>query len=184
MNHLRWMCLVLLSMAMLTAAAAPAKSQPEQKSRSVRKKEIRFRWETDFKAAQKRAEKEKKPMLVLFTGSDWCPYCVRLEQEILSKDVFKEFAAEEVVAVYLDFPKRRRLPKKQQEANDRLRKKFEIRGYPSMLLLDQEGKDVQNRFGYSKVDPDTYVKHLRDAVAQYHEKSRKRSLNNTIIRKR
>ena len=181
MKRFHWVLSGLL-IAVMMCAAAPAKPQPEQKT--VTKKKVDFRWETNFKTAQKRAEKEKKPMLVLFTGSDWCPYCVKLENEILSKAVFQEFAAEEVAAVYLDFPKRKRLSKKEQEANEKLRKEFDVRGYPTMLLLDKEGKKVQKQFGYSKVEADVYVQHLRNAVKAYQEESRKRPLANTIVRKR
>lgn len=118
-------------------------------------------WTDDFEAAQKRAEKEKLPLLVLFTGSDWCPWCVRLEQEIVSKPAFADVVVKEFVPVFLDFPNDESLVKPElRKKNEQLAMKYRVRGFPSVLLMDAAGK-VKARTGYRAGGPEEYVKHLR-----------------------
>ena len=64
-------------------------------------------WGTDYDAALARAAKEKRPVLALFTGSDWCPYCVQLEKKVLKDSLFQKFAEKNVVLLYLDFPRKK-----------------------------------------------------------------------------
>ena len=114
-------------------------------------------WETDFEKAQARAEKEGKPMLVNFTGSDWCIYCKKLEGEVFSKKEFQKWASEKVVLVMLDFPKRTKQSSKLKKQNAELMKKYEIRGYPTVLFMDAKGK-VIGKSGYMPGGPDSWIK--------------------------
>ena len=67
-------------------------------------------WYDDFAAAEKEAKKTGRPILLLLTGSDWCPYCVKLKQNALDKKDFKSFAKKRLILVYADFPRRTELP--------------------------------------------------------------------------
>ncbi|MCC5843956.1 MAG: thioredoxin family protein [Verrucomicrobia bacterium] len=116
-------------------------------------------WIADGDAALKDAKDLKLPVLLLFTGSDWCPPCMRLEREVFEKEAFKEFANENLVLQIADFPRRRRLSQKQQAANQALAQKFGIRGYPTMVLLDAEGNKI-DQFGYGGQDAARFVSML------------------------
>ena len=61
-------------------------------------------WTSDFEAAKKQAAEENKSLLIDFTGSDWCGWCIRLQEEVFSKDEFKKGVAEDYVLVEIDFP--------------------------------------------------------------------------------
>ncbi len=99
-------------------------------------------WGTDYDAALARAAKEKRPVLALFTGSDWCPYCVQLEKKVLKDSSFQKFTEKNVVLLYLDFPRKKQLDAKLTEQNKKLREKYGVRGYPTSLLLDAQGKTI------------------------------------------
>ncbi len=118
-------------------------------------------WTTDFAAAQKEAEKEQKAMIVLFTGSDWCPWCVRLADEILLKKEFASAVQKDFVPVYLDFPQDdSRITPQERKANEALARKYGIRGYPTLLVMDAKGS-VKGKTGYQRMTPADYLEHLR-----------------------
>ena len=114
------------------------------------------KWLEDFEAAKTEAEALEKPILLLFTGSDWCPPCMRLERTVFKDDAFKEFANENLVLAMADFPRRRQQNRAQKEANEALRQRFEIRGYPTMVLLDEKG-ELKERFGYGGQEAKDFV---------------------------
>ena len=118
-------------------------------------------WLTNIDEAMKLSQKNGKAILVDFSGSDWCPWCVRLDKEIFSKKVFKDFAKENLVLLFVDFPRWKSLPPKQKAHNDKLAKKYKIMGrFPTVLLLDSKGK-VLLKTGYIGSDPAKYVAHLK-----------------------
>ncbi len=99
-------------------------------------------WLTHFGDAKKKAKAEDKRLLMLFTGSDWCPYCIKWEKEVFSKPEFLEFAKANAVLLLVDFPEKRPLAKAQQRANDALSEKFNIEMYPTVVALDSSGKKI------------------------------------------
>ena len=96
----------------------------------------------DFDAAQARARSENKPLLIDFTGSDWCPPCIRLRKQVFSKPEFADYAAKNLVLLEVDFPKRKTLPPAQQAANDTVARKFGVEGFPTLILLSPSGKTL------------------------------------------
>ncbi|MFA8341646.1 MAG: thioredoxin family protein [Rhodothermaceae bacterium] len=125
-----------------------------------------LKWHTNLEDAQAEAAKTGKPLFVAFEGSDWCGYCIKLHKEILSKGDFIEYAAHNLVLVNIDFPRRKKLPAKQQTYNNDLAKKYKIQGYPTVVLMDKKGKEI-NRTGYlPNSTPKDYVKHLKDLLAK------------------
>lgn len=105
-------------------------------------------WTEDFETASAKAKQEGKAVLLDFTGSDWCGYCIKLDKEVFSTAKFKSWAKENVVLVKVDFPKSKKLPAKQQEKNDELKKKYPFNGYPTITLVDAEGKALGSKSGY------------------------------------
>jgi thioredoxin-related protein len=118
-------------------------------------------WQTDFKAALAKAKAEKKYVLVDFTGSDWCVWCTRLHNEVFDKEPFKTSAAKQYVLVELDFPQTKELPKDLKKQNEELRDKYEVDGFPTVLLMDGTG-EVVARTGYRPGGPEAYAKQLAE----------------------
>ena len=106
-------------------------------------------WLTDATKAQTQAKAEKKLVMLDFTGSDWCGWCIKLHKEVFSQPEFIEYAAKNIVAVEVDFPNKKKLSEEQQKANEALSKKYGIRGYPTLIILDGDGKKVA-QMGYVK----------------------------------
>ena len=120
-------------------------------------------WETDFEKAKAKAKQEGKFLLLDFSGSDWCHWCVKLDQEVFSQPAFKEYAAKQLVPVLLDFPMRKELPAALKAQNTALQKKYQIRGYPTVVLLDPDGKKVAQT-GYKRGGAAKYVEHLEELL--------------------
>ncbi|MCK6472208.1 MAG: thioredoxin family protein [Planctomycetes bacterium] len=116
-------------------------------------------WMTDFEAAKAKAAKEKKDLLIDFTGSDWCGWCIKLKNEVFVHDAFKNEAPKSFVLVELDFPRNKELPENLQAQNKKLSETYEIQGFPTILLTDAEGKPY-GRTGYQAGGPEAYLKHL------------------------
>jgi len=123
-------------------------------------------WVTDFEAASKQAKEEGKYMLLDFTGSDWCGWCIKLDKEVFSKSAFKDFAKENLIAVELDFPRRKEISDETKKQNEALAQKYGIRGFPTILILSPEGELVQ-KTGYRKGGADAYVKHIEEIIAKH-----------------
>jgi thioredoxin-related protein len=117
-------------------------------------------WVTDFEAAKKQAAAEKKDLLVDFTGSDWCGWCIKLNEEVFSHAPFKEGVKDKFVLVELDYPRdKSKLSEATQAQNEELKTKYSISGYPTILLCDSEGKPFA-RTGYLAGGPENYVTSL------------------------
>ena len=118
-------------------------------------------WQTDFKAAMAKAKADKKYMLVDFTGSDWCGWCIKLHNEVFDKEPFKTAAPKQYVLVELDYPQQKKQSDELKKQNAELSEKYKIEGYPSVLLMDADGQVIA-RTGYRPGGPDDYLKHLAD----------------------
>ena len=113
-------------------------------------------WQTDLPKAQAQAKTEKKLVMLDFTGSDWCGWCIKLNKEVFSQPAFAEYAKQNLVAVEVDFPRKKKLSAAQKQANDALAKKFGIQGYPTIIVLDSEGKKV-GELGYMPGGPKAFI---------------------------
>jgi thioredoxin-related protein len=119
-------------------------------------------WSHDFEAAKKQAASEKKDLLMDFTGSDWCGWCIKLNDEVFKHEPFKAGVKDTFVLVELDYPKdKSKLSEETQKQNDELRDKYAIQGYPTILLCDSEGLPYAAT-GYQKGGPEKYVSHLNE----------------------
>lgn len=122
-------------------------------------------WSSDFAASQKKAADEDKVILVDFTGSDWCSWCIKLNEEVFDHDAFKNGVKDKFVLVELDYPRdKSKLSEETQKQNEELQKKFSVSGFPTILLLDSEGKPFA-RTGYQAGGPEKYLTHLDELVA-------------------
>ncbi len=99
-------------------------------------------WLTDAGKAQAQAKTENKLVLLDFTGSDWCGWCIKLNKEVFSTPEFAEYAKKNLVLVEVDFPRKKELSEAQKSANEALSKKYDIKGFPTLILLDGSGKKL------------------------------------------
>jgi len=118
-------------------------------------------WMDDFDEAVKIAKAEKKDLLVDFTGSDWCGWCIRLHDEVFSHEEFDAGVTPQFVLVSLDFPSGEEAKAKvpNPKRNQELQSKYGIRGFPTVLLMNSDGI-VYAQTGYQEGGAEAYVKHI------------------------
>ena len=120
-------------------------------------------WETNYNAALEQAAKENKMVLLDFTGSDWCGWCIKLKKDTFSKPEFQKFAQESLVLVELDFPRNKAQSAELKKQNQELAEKFGIEGFPTLVLLDPQGKEAARNVGYLQGGPEVFVKWVEAA---------------------
>lgn len=118
-------------------------------------------WSTDLEKALEQAKKEKKNVLVEFTGSDWCPPCIAMRKNVFSKKEFVDAASKDFILVELDFPKADKALKKK---NDPYAKQYNIEGFPTVILLDPEGKEFTRFFASEHPTTEKFLAHLKAAL--------------------
>jgi thioredoxin-related protein len=122
-------------------------------------------WETDFEKASAKAKAEGKYMLLDFSGSDWCGWCIKLDKEVFSKEAFKAYAKDNLVLVLADFPRdKSKQSAAVQKQNDALAKTYGVQGFPTVYILDSSAKPVA-KTGYQAGGPEAYVEHVKKLIA-------------------
>lgn len=114
-----------------------------------------LKWETNIDTAMEISNKTKKPMLLFFTGSDWCGWCIRLQKEVLKTPEFEKWAKDNVVLVELDFPRRTPQDVAIQQQNQGLQQAFQIRGYPTIWLVN--GSKIDGKVNFEQLGSTGYV---------------------------
>lgn len=126
-------------------------------------------WETDFTKATAEAKRTGRYLLMDFTGSDWCPGCIRLDREVFETQAFKEYARKNLVCVVVDFPKTFPQPVDLQVRNAELQEKFGVQGYPTVLLLSPDGEEVVQT-GYRRGGAAAYIEYLQERIDAHRQK--------------
>lgn len=116
-------------------------------------------WHTDMQAAKTEAKESGKPLMTLFTGSDWCAWCMRLENEVLSQEAFSEKVADKFVFVLVDKPKKNPLPAAQAAANAALFNKYQVSSVPTVMIMDTDGNSIGST-GFRDGGPVAYAEFL------------------------
>lgn len=123
-------------------------------------------WTDDMEAAKKQAAKEGKLILVDFSGSDWCGWCVRLDKEVFSTKEFLDGAKDKFVLVFIDSPQDKdRLSDLAKKQNPMLVEEYGIRGFPTVVILDETGKPIAQT-GYIRGGPQNYLAHLDQIIKE------------------
>ena len=130
-------------------------------------------WYTDLNEASKISAKTNKPLMLFFTGSDWCGWCVRLQKEVFLTKEFTKWADESVILVDVDFPNdKSKQSSELQNQNKLLERQYEVRGYPTVHFVTVSGS--AGNYQYSKLGQSGYMK---DGPVIWTENA------NTILRK-
>jgi protein disulfide-isomerase len=117
-------------------------------------------WGTDLPAALNQARSENKMVLLDFTGSDWCGWCIKFDKDVLSTDKFAGYAKSKLVLVRLDFPHHKEQDAALKQANEQLSKRFGVDGFPTFVLLNSAGKELWRQVGYAEGGPDAFIAEL------------------------
>lgn len=119
-------------------------------------------WETNFEESKKSAAAENKNIILVFSGSDWCAPCIKLDKAIWSSEAFQTEAKTNWVLVKADFPKKKTtaLSETLKSQNASLAEQYNKEGhFPLVVVLDKNGK-VLGKTGYKNVNPEEYIKLL------------------------
>jgi protein disulfide-isomerase len=133
---------------------------------TVASADIKTEWLTDYPKAQALAKQENKVILLDFTGSDFCIGCQSLKKQVWSQPVFAQFAQKNLVLVELDFPMNLQQPEELVKANLALESQFKVVGYPTIIMVDANGKEIFREEGYDDSPAKEYVAKLRTALSK------------------
>ena len=114
-------------------------------------------WITDLPAAQAQAKKDKKLVFINFTGSDWCGWCKRLQKEVFTTKDWNDYTAKNLVLVEIDFPNQKKQSDALKKANTALQSKHKVDGFPTLVVLDGDGKEVWRKVGYMDGGPKAWI---------------------------
>lgn len=123
-------------------------------------------WQYNFEKAKEIALKERKPIILVFSGSDWCGPCIKLDNQIWKSDEFKTYSAKNYILVKADFPRKKSnsLSKEQLAHNENLAEKYNKKGYfPMVIVFNTEGILI-GETGYKNLLPKEYIQHLQTFI--------------------
>jgi thioredoxin-related protein len=115
---------------------------------------------TALSAALNQARSKNKMVLLDFTGSDWCGWCKKFDKDVLSTDKFAGYANSKLVLVKLDYPRHKEQDAALKHANQEIKKRFGVNGFPTFVLLNFAGKELGRQVGYAKGGPDAFIAEL------------------------
>jgi thiol:disulfide interchange protein len=121
------------------------------------------KWLTDFEAAKKQAQKEDKAILMDFTGSTWCAPCKALKKNVFSHKDFAKFAEQKLVLLEVDFPPD---TAKAPQANQKLEQEYKVPGFPTIIIVDKNGKELGRTEGYEGESRASFIKKLETFLAR------------------
>lgn len=128
----------------------------------------RFEWVSNYEDAIEQSRATSKPVVLFFTGSDWCGWCHKLEKEVLNTPEFASLAGGEFIFVTLDFPLYKPTDPKVTETNKRLQKKFDVKGFPTLVIIDKNEQQI-GTVGYRPGGAKAYAEHLIQMVKDYNQ---------------
>ncbi|WP_369047738.1 thioredoxin family protein [Tenacibaculum sp. UWU-22] len=128
---------------------------------------IKINWVYSYNDALKKAKQENKPLLIYFTGSDWCGPCKSLDKNLFETEKFKDYSDKNLILYMADTPRNTDLiDKKTQKVNDKLADKFGQSKFPTLLMVDGDEKELGIREGIYLLD--YYYMFFDSVVNTYH----------------
>ncbi|MFL5729482.1 MAG: thioredoxin family protein, partial [Cytophagaceae bacterium] len=121
-------------------------------------------WPNNFEAAQRESKVSGEPILLYFSGSDWCGTCMQLKKQVLDSETFQNYASENLILMQADFPrqKKNQLSNELKKQNETLAEKYNSNGiFPRLLLLSPDGKVLKDWQGYTGMKAETFINQLK-----------------------
>jgi thioredoxin-related protein len=135
----RWIIVAFLAAAALTAIVRLTRVTVTPGEEAA---VAQLGWLTDFETARARSKAENRLLLMNFTGSDWCPPCMLMRKRVFAQPAFAKYAAQQLVLLEVDFPRRKAFAPQQLAANESLAQQFGIESFPTLVVMTPEGKIV------------------------------------------
>ena len=117
-------------------------------------------WLTDYKKAQQEAKANNKLVLLDFTGSDWCGWCMKLNKEVFSQPQFKDYASKALVLLEVDFPRQKAQSAETRKQNQELAQQYRVEGFPTLVVLNGDGRKLWQYDGYFADGPAAFIAQL------------------------
>jgi len=117
-------------------------------------------WLTDKAKALEKAKAENKAVLMDFTGSDWCGWCIKMKKETLDSKEFMAYAAKHLVLLEVDFPNAKPQSAELKAQNEQLKQQYGVDGFPTFVLINKEGKELGKEVGYVEGGPGAFIAKL------------------------
>jgi thiol-disulfide isomerase/thioredoxin len=117
-------------------------------------------WGTDLPKALIQAKAERKLVLMDFTGSDWCPACIMFHDQVAMSPEFATYAKTNLVLIVVDFPNKAPQSDALKAANAALQEKYDVKGFPTLILLNVDGKELGRQLGYDSGGPEAFIAKL------------------------
>ncbi len=120
-------------------------------------------WTMDYAKAVQVAKEKKLPILLNFTGSDWCGWCKLMARSVFAKEAWKRYAKDNLILVTIDFPRDPNIvPKKYKERNNQLQYKYGVTGYPTYIIVDEDGATILGKLGAGRnKTPESFIRELK-----------------------
>jgi protein disulfide-isomerase len=122
-------------------------------------------WLTSYEQAVRQSKSTGKPIMMDFTGSNWCGWCMKLKKEVFETDQFKKWASHHVVLLELDFPRGIEQPANLKKQNQELAAKYQIQGYPTIIFINADGQALGN-YGYDAGGPTVWLKKAGELISK------------------
>jgi len=123
----------------------------DAQKKAAPKKEEGLVWYTDLVKANEVAQKTKKPIFAMFTGSDWCGWCIKLQNDVFKKNEFIDWAKKNVVLMEVDFPRFKQLSPEMQQQNNSLQQTFNVAGYPTVWMFNMAKDEKTGKFNITPI---------------------------------
>jgi len=149
--------LMAFCLAMFTLGTSSAFAQQAQATGS------KIQWFTNYNTAVKEAAKNQKPIVLFFTGSDWCGWCKKMHQEVFSSPDFVSQVGNAFIFVDVDFPMNQQLAPEIAQQNNMLKQKFGVTGYPTVIILDSKENFIAET-GYRPGGGKAYADYLKQLI--------------------
>ncbi len=143
-------------------AAALSRAKLAQFQRSL----AELPWTAELPKALEKAQSERKLVLLDFTGSDWCVWCRRFEEDILSQPEFVTYARTNLIMLLLDYPKAKEQTDDLRQRNAELKAKFKVNGFPTFVVLNSQGQEIRRQVGYLSGGPEAFITKLKQLKNQ------------------
>jgi len=123
-------------------------------------------WAADLPKALEQARSERKLVLLEFTGSDWCVWCMKFEKDVLAQPDFAAYAKANLTMLLLDYPQGKKQPDEIKQRNAELKAKFKVEGFPTYVALNSEGREIGRQDGYLSGGPQAFITKLEQFKKQ------------------
>ncbi len=164
---MKWILILLLTLSVVVLGCNPSGSAvektKEEQERLDSSEEKLGVWLTDWNEAMKMAQSYARPVVVDFTGSDWCIWCQKLEEEVFSKDEFINYAKDNLILLKVDFPRAIEQSNELKAFNQQKLKEYKVEGFPTIVIINEKSQEIA-RTGYRPGGAEKYIKHLEELL--------------------